>query len=85
MESIFAKKSFIPQKFKNQVSAFVLLQITGVEPGNNFAVVKDQTTWDIFRLRKDNMREGNKRWCSWLSQRKVAASIPDGVIEILFY
>jgi hypothetical protein len=67
------------------VSTFVLLQITGVEPGNNFAVIKDQTTWDNFRLWKDNMKEGNKRWCSWLSRRKVAASIPDGVIGISFY
>jgi hypothetical protein len=81
MESMLAKKALL-NKFKNQVSTFVPLQITGAESGNNFALVKEQTTWDAFRLGTDNMRDGKTRWRSWLRQRKVAASIPDGVIGV---
>ena len=80
----YAHKKALFNKFKNEMPPFVLLQIAGVESGNNFAVVREQTTWDAFRLWKDNMRDGNTRWRSWLRQRKVAASIPDGVIGIFF-
>jgi hypothetical protein len=80
-ESVLAKKALF-NKFKNRVSTFDLLQITGVESGNNFAVVREQTTSDAFRLWKGSMREGNTRWRSWFRQRKVSASITDGEIGI---
>jgi len=79
------KKKKAVFKFKSQMSTFVLLLINGVESGNNFAVVREQTTWDAFRLWKDNMREGKTRWRSWFRQRKAAASIPDGVIGIFHW
>jgi hypothetical protein len=79
----YARKK-IYSSLRTRCLSSVLLQITGVEYGINFTVVREQTTWDAFRLWKDNMRAWNTRWRSRLRQRKVAASIPECVIGIIF-
>jgi hypothetical protein len=45
-------------KFRNQVSTFVLLRIIGVESGKNSTVVREKTTWGAIRLWMENVGEG---------------------------